>query len=89
MLNFSDVDSENADVLPELAKPSLKMRLFKAGGEKRELLCTMFEHKDSTNVEKVETKTPKGKTKKRSAKRACIDLTDSTTWQNYYNITNK
>jgi len=45
-------------VLPEPPQPSLKMRLFAAGGKQRQLLCAMFgenkndtEQRDQTSVE--------------------------------------
>ncbi|XP_013387269.1 RING finger protein 151-like [Lingula anatina] len=39
-------EDEEADDLPTPVKPSLKMRLFRAGGGSRQLLCSMFD-KDS------------------------------------------
>ncbi|XP_072044212.1 TNF receptor-associated factor 6-like [Amphiura filiformis] len=41
----SDVDSDTG--LPTPSKPSLMMRLFKNGGNQRELLCSMFDEKEN------------------------------------------
>ena len=38
----ADSDSET---VPTPGKPSLKMRLFQAGGESRDLLCSVFDAK--------------------------------------------
>lgn len=43
LIIFFWTDSEH---LPTPAKPSLKMRLFQAGGAQRELLCSAFEGKE-------------------------------------------
>ncbi|XP_077979588.1 RING finger protein 151-like [Glandiceps talaboti] len=38
----SDEDEDESSSLPTPAKPSLKMRLFRNGGNQRDLLCSMF-----------------------------------------------
>ena len=38
-----DDDEEEDGVLPAPVIPSLKMRLFSAGGDQKELLCSMFD----------------------------------------------
>jgi hypothetical protein len=61
-------DSEE-DHLPVLAKPSLKMRLFTAGGRQRDLLCSMFQNDDGKSEVKSSGKGDiKSKSKSRKRK---------------------
>ncbi|XP_071813310.1 E3 ubiquitin-protein ligase TRAF7-like [Apostichopus japonicus] len=46
--------SSDPDKLPTPAKPSLKMRLFRNGGDTREKLCAMFDNGKSENKENNE-----------------------------------
>ncbi len=49
---FFTADSEDDAPLPTPGKPSLKMRLFQAGQERRDLLCSMFDNKENMATRK-------------------------------------
>ena len=55
---FEDSDEE----IPAAVKPSLKMRLFNAGGGQRNLLCQMFKDDDGTSKECTKNKRSRGPT---------------------------
>lgn len=43
LIIIADDDDDAENELPDVDAPPLKLRLFQAGGEKKQLLCSMFD----------------------------------------------